>query len=35
VMQKPFDPKKLARRVRELLDLSMAHSENSGTAQRK
>ncbi len=26
VMQKPFDPKKLARRVRELLDFSLAHS---------
>lgn len=27
VLQKPFDPRKLARRVRELLDLSLVHSE--------
>jgi two-component system, cell cycle sensor histidine kinase and response regulator CckA len=35
VIQKPFDPKKLARRVRELLDHSMQHSEASGTAREK
>jgi len=29
VLQKPFDPKKLARRVRELLDTPVAKSEVS------
>ncbi len=33
VVEKPFDPKKLARRVRELLDLSLVHSE-SGASNR-
>ena len=33
VVEKPFDPKKLARRVRELLDHSMIHSE-SGASNR-
>lgn len=33
VVEKPFDPKKLARRVRELLDRSMIHSE-SGASNR-
>jgi two-component system, cell cycle sensor histidine kinase and response regulator CckA len=33
VVEKPFDPKKLARRVRELLDLSLVHS-GPGTSTR-
>jgi PAS domain S-box-containing protein len=33
VVEKPFDPKKLARRVRELLDISLIHSE-PGTSNR-
>jgi nitrogen-specific signal transduction histidine kinase/ActR/RegA family two-component response regulator len=35
VLQKPFDPKKLARRVRELLDVSIAKSEASETKSVK
>jgi PAS domain S-box-containing protein len=35
VLQKPFDPKKLARRVRELLDASMSKSEVSETSSSK
>ena len=30
VVEKPFDPRKLARRVRELLDASLVHSQSHG-----
>jgi two-component system, cell cycle sensor histidine kinase and response regulator CckA len=30
VLQKPYDPKKLARRIREMLDASLVHSGSSG-----
>lgn len=35
VVEKPFDPKKLARRVRELLDHSVIHSESGAQTRGK
>jgi two-component system cell cycle sensor histidine kinase/response regulator CckA len=35
VVEKPFDPRRLARRVRELLDTSLVQSESQATKQRQ